>query len=210
MIVGLCGAHRTGKTTLATEFCKKDRLFKFAPTSVSQMMISRGFDPALDYGIEERIAIQEVILTELDQHYSQHEKNTIFDRTPLDAAAYMLADVRRENVDPATQGKIVAYVERAIDITNRRFAMLLYVPPVLKLEPAPGKAPAEPAYVEHIAQIINGLKNDERMRVKHYTLPRRYTDIDTRVAAMQNATGRLLSNYLGEVEQMNDAGIAFH
>jgi hypothetical protein len=210
MIIGLLGAHRTGKTTLAAEFCRKNPPFRFAPTSVSKMMTERGFDPAKDYPIVERLAIQNIILDGLDRFYSSHERDTVFDRTPLDAAAYMLADVRRENVETVLQKEITDYVARAIDITNRRFAMVLFVPPVLKLVHEEGKAPAEPAYVEHISQIISGLKSDERMKVRWFSMPRGYVDLDIRVKAMQNAATRTLSNYLAETEALNLNGVEFH
>jgi hypothetical protein len=210
MIIGICGAHRTGKTTLADEFVKRNKTFKFAATSVSAMMKHEGMDPARDYPIEERIAMQDIILTRLDRHYAAHPDRTVFDRTPLDAAAYLLADVQRENVDPTLHPGITRYVERAIEITNRRFSMLLFVPPVLPLVHEEGKAPATPAYVEHISQIINGLKSDERMRVKHWTLPRRYLDINLRVGALENATAKLLNHHLVEAETHAMNGESIH
>jgi AAA domain len=210
MIIGLTGAHRTGKTTLGSEFAKRNKQFKFAATSVTAIMQSRGFDPALDYPMVERIEIQNIILGELDAFYSRFDNNTVFDRTPLDAAAYLLADVQRQNVEREFHGPITEYVSRAIEITNRRFAMLLFVPPVLKMEDTPGKAPSAPAYVEHISQLIAGLRSDERMKVKYFSLPRSYLDLDLRVRAMENATGRLVRNFMAEGEQLSDAGIDFH
>jgi AAA domain len=210
MILGICGAHRTGKTTLASEFAKRNGKFTFAATSVSKMMLAAGMDPARDYGIEQRIEMQQVILTELDKHYASFGPMTVFDRTPLDAAAYLLADVQRENVDPSLHPGIVSYVERAIEITNRRFSLLLFVPPALPLVEEAGKAPATPAYVEHISQIINGLRNDERMKVKHLMLRRQDTQLDIRVAALENSVMRLLQRTAVEAEEMLLNGIAVH
>lgn len=210
MIIGLTGAHRTGKTTLGSEFAKRNLQFTFAATSVSAIMQSRGFDPARDYPMQERIYIQNIILGELDAFYAKFDTNTVFDRTPLDAAAYLLADVQRQNVEREFHEQITAYVARAIDITNRRFAMLLFVPPVLPMVDTPGKAPSAPAYVEHISQLISGLRSDERMKVKYFSLPRSYLDLDLRVRAMENATGRIVRNFLAEGEQLSDAGIEFH
>lgn len=167
-------------------------------------------DPARDYPMRERLQMQQVILNELDSFYASFDKNAVFDRTPLDAAAYMLADVQRENLDSSTQDEVTKYVERCLEITNRRFAMLLFVPPVLKLQYAEGKAPAESAYVAHISYLIDGLRHDERMKVRHFTMPRGYLDIDIRVKALGNATARVLSRFVEESEQMGEAGIEFH
>lgn len=210
MIIGICGAHRVGKTSLAQAFTEKNTTFKFAATSVSAMMLARGMDPALDYDISKRIEMQEIILTELDAHYGRFGDRTVFDRTPLDAAAYLLADVQRENVDPTLHPSIIAYVERAMEITNRRFSMLLFVPPVLPLIEEPGKAPATSAYVEHISQIINGLRGDERMKTKHFLLPREYLSMTMRVRALENAVSRLLQSHLTDVEVMALNGVHAH
>jgi hypothetical protein len=210
MIVGLMGAHRTGKTKLAAEFVKKNPSFKFAATSVSAIMKSRQMDPAFDYPISVRIAMQNIILEELDRHYGLHKEKTVFDRTPLDAAAYLLADVQRENVDPGLHPEICAYVQRAIDITNRRFSMLVFIPPVLPLVHEAGKAPATPAYVEHISQIINGLRTDERMKVKHFLMPRHYVDLDKRVAGMSACVARVFQHHMTDTETMMLNGMAMH
>ncbi len=210
MIVGLCGAHRTGKTTLAREFAKKNTHFTAAETSVSAMMLSKGMDPALDYPIPQRLEMQHFILSELDTFYRNFDDSVVFDRTPLDAAAYLLADIQRGNVEPAVQKEVAEYVARAIDITNRRFTMLLFVPPVLRLVDAAGKAPAQPGYVEHISQIINGLRNDERCRVKHFTMPRSYVTVDIRVKALEIAIARTIRNHLVESETMTLNGTPIH
>jgi hypothetical protein len=210
MLIGLCGAHRTGKSTLAGEFARRNKQFTFAATSVSAIMAAHGMDPAKDYPIAERIVMQNVILTELDAFWARFGESTIFDRTPLDTAAYLLADVQRENVEREFHDAICAYVERAFAITNRRFSMLVQLPPVLPLVEAEGKAPATPAYVEHIHQLISGLRCDERQHVRHLIMPRSYIDIDMRVKGLETATGRTLRNYLAEVETNTLNGVLTH
>jgi hypothetical protein len=210
MIVGLTGAHRSGKTTLGTEFVKRNKQFTFAATSVSAIMKHYGFDPQLNYSFADRIRIQELILDELDAFYGHFPDKTIFDRTPLDAAAYLLADIQRQGVSIEDQERVVAYLERCFDITNRRFTMLLFIPSVIKPVEDADKAPATPGYIEHISALINGLKADQRMKVKHWSLPRGYVDLDLRVRAMESATASLLANYMKEVEFMTASGFVAH
>lgn len=211
MNIGLCGSNGTGKTTLAGEFARRNTSYTFAATSVSAIMAHHGMDPALDYPIEARIKMQDTILTELDAFWAKYHENTIFDRTPLDTAAYLLADVQRENVDAKHHPDIIAYIKRCFEITNRRFAMILQLPPVLPAQhDRVGKAPSTPAYVEHIHQLIAGVRCDERMRVRHLVLPRSYVDLDKRVEAIENVTGRTLRNFMVEVETNTLNGIKAH
>lgn len=210
MLVGLCGAHRSGKTTLGTAFAAQHIEFKFVATSVSDLMRSRGWNPAHDYPIEERLVMQDAILDDLDRLYASCEPFTVVDRTPLDAAAYLLADVQRTNVSPANQRKIVAYVNRAFQITNRRFGLIVFVPSVLPLVHAEGKAPAEEGYVEHISILINGMKTDHRMKSRHFMLRRGCIDLAARVKAMDSCTKQVFDQLGKEVDEVNASGFGAH
>lgn len=196
MIIGLCGAQGSGKTTLGQEFARRHREFSFAATSTSQWMRERGMDPAKDYPIGERIAMQEIILSELDALYGRHSKNVVFDRTPLDAAAYMLADVQRENVSAQDQVAIERYLNRCIEVTNRRFSLIVFLPAVLgDLGKRDGKAPSSPAYVEHFSAIVGGLVADQRMKITWVRMRREMTDLNDRVAFLAAGAGKVLANY---------------
>lgn len=210
MIIGLTGAHRSGKTTLGNEFAKRNKNFTFAATSVSAIMAHHGFDPQLSYHFPDRLGIQNIILDELDAFYGRFADNTVFDRTPLDAAAYLFADIQREGLTKDEHEASLRYLERAFDITNRRFTMLLFVPNVLPLVEDPTKAPATKGYVEHIQAVINGFRVDQRMRVKHFSLPRFYVDLDLRVRAMENATKQLVEVFMNDREARDAAGVPTH
>lgn len=207
MLIGLTGAQGSGKTTLGSEFAKRNVKYAFAATSVSSIMRSCGMDPAKDYPLMERIQMQEHILAELDAFYGRFNENTVFDRTPLDAAAYMLADVQRENVPPSAQEAISRYLAKCFDVTNRRFAMLMFVPAVLqhterRATPRDGKAPSDPAYVEHISALIGGLVHDQRNKLAHVRLARSIVAIDDRVAHLTAAVQKVLANFQGVAEEM--------
>ncbi len=212
MKIALIGAQGCGKSTLGLEFCQVFPQYTFAATSVSAIMADRGMDPAKDVPIAERLVMQDIILGELDAFYSRFRDHTVFDRSPLDAAAYMLADVQRENVQPPVQGLVKRYVEKCIEVTNRHFQMLLFVPSVLgtPAEPREGKAPSGEAYVEHISLLINGLRHDERVQVRSFALPRRHVDIDKRVKGLRWSEQRLLRNSQDEREARLDAGVYEH
>lgn len=211
MNIGLCGSQGTGKTTLAGEFARRNKQYTFLATPTSAIMARHGMDPARDYPIEDRIRMQGIILTELDLVWGSLKENAIFDRTPLDTAAYMLADVQRENVPGEHHDAIVEYVRRCFDIASRRFSLIVQIPPVLPLQLGrEGKAPSTPAYVEHFHQLIAGLRNDERMKVRHVSLPRNYIDLELRCKALEGTSGRMLRNFMVEVETNMLNGVQPH
>src|SRR3569832_662701 len=82
-LIGLCGAHRTGKTSLAKAYAKKHGI-AFMETSVSAIFKELGLDPAASFDFKTRLDIQEVILERLDAMYSMVAPVSfaIVDRTP--------------------------------------------------------------------------------------------------------------------------------
>ena len=67
-MIGLLGAHRVGKTTLARELEKRYGLL-FVQTNVIDTFERLGKDPRLDYDMETRLSIQEEILVDIEQKY---------------------------------------------------------------------------------------------------------------------------------------------
>jgi hypothetical protein len=203
MSYGLVGAHRTGKTTLAKRFSEVS-MIPFVQTSTSAIMQRNGFDPRLDYPLADRIHMQEIILDELDLLYRESPRVFITDRTPIDAAAYMLADVTR--TDTMLDVRIMKYVERCLSVTNEHFSMLLVVQPGIPLKEEEGKAPANPAYIEHIAQLVMGLVNDERLGSRHFFIPKRFTRLEDREACLIYSIRRAKEKAGLEVEDFVGSG----
>lgn len=203
----LAGAHRVGKSTLAEKFSEETGLV-FVKTSTSKIMLDAGFDPAKDYPLDERIKIQWAILDGLSKAYVNAPVKFITDRSPLDAAAYLLADVQRENASLEVQEEILKYIDACFEVANRHFAMVLVIAPGIKLIDEPGKAPASPAYVEHIHCIISGLSSDPRLKVKNFYLPRSYLDLDLRVKAVKQAVNRTVEKSGVELEaHLSNGGV---
>lgn len=63
-MLGLSGAHRTGKTTLAQAFAKEQDI-NFLQTSATAVFKAAGLNPAGHLTIEQRIAVQEAMLLSL-------------------------------------------------------------------------------------------------------------------------------------------------
>jgi predicted ATPase len=190
-MLGLTGSHRTGKTTLAMRFAQKHDLL-FVKTSTSEVFARIGKDPKVEYPIDERVAIQEVILMALEAQYAEANRLVkgglfIADRTPIDLAAYMLADLRRSTLveSPALAQIVNGYVHRCLQASSRWFSMIALVQPGIALVEEPGKAPACPAFMEHMNVLQAGLLHDERLSCMRSTIPRLVTGIDQRVQHLE-------------------------
>lgn len=190
-MIGLCGAHRVGKSRLAREFAEKHKL-EFVETSASAIFKELGYDPAVTYDFSTRLTIQEEILKRFDQLYAKHTKQdlAITDRTPLDMLAYTMAEAVGNTVSEQDQERFKKYAQSCIDVSNKRFAVLLVVQPGIKVVAEEGKAALNNAYIEHLNSLILGLSVDERIKSAHFYIPRHMLDMGERIAALDFAVGR--------------------
>jgi hypothetical protein len=189
-MIGLCGAHRTGKTTLARAFAEKHDM-EFVQTSASEVFKEFGLNPATRYAFDTRLSIQEEILKRFDKQYAEVGlKPAITDRTPLDMLAYTMAEATQDHVPEELQARFKKYVQNCIDVTNKRFGVLLVVQPGIKIVAEEGKAALNEAYIEHLNSIILGLSVDERIKAAHFYIPRYMTDKEERLAALDFAVNR--------------------
>jgi hypothetical protein len=199
-VIGLAGAHRVGKTTLAKTFASR-RDFTFVETSVSAIFKDMGFDPAVTYDFSTRLNIQEEILKRLNAIYEKHAcVDAITDRTPLDFMGYTLAEAIGTAVKEEDQARFAKYVAECFESLNKHFGMLLVVQPGIALVAEEGKAAMNQAYIEHLNSIILGLSVDERLKVPHYYVPRYLINLDDRVAALDAAGARVIKRAEGERE----------
>lgn len=211
-MIGLCGAQRVGKSTLAQAFAKQQDI-PFVQTSTAAAFKMTGRDPRIEYPIEERIAMQDVILTVLEAQYVDATKRTklwIADRTPIDMAAYMLADIQRSTLvgkPPELAGLVLSYVERCFEAANRHFSTIMLVQPGIPPSEKEGSAPWEPGFMEHHNTLCLGLLADERLRCRDFQLARRYTDLDKRVQSLEHAVMNAIVSHQ-EHMTINDPG--FH
>lgn len=203
-MIGLMGAHRVGKTTLAQAFAEQTEI-ELVKTSASAVFKRLGADPKKDYSLDERLSIQHEILTAAEHDYRSAPNTFIADRTPLDMLAYTLADVQRENITEEQGVRIMEYADRCIDVTNKYFNLLVLIQPGIEVQEEDGKAPGNPAYMEHINQLCRGLMLDERLDCKRVAMTRDMTDIDDRLETVDRVARRLVEE---DMEQAKVEG--FH
>ena len=173
-MIGLCGAHRTGKTTLARTFAETSGLY-YLESKVSDTFKRLGIDPRKDYDFEDRLYFQYQILYDMERLY-QEAPTPFFvtDRTPIDVYSYLLADVQRSTLNSVQEDDLERFWQEACRITSKHFDLVMVIQPGIELIEEEGKAPAAPGYVEHINAIIIGL-----------VMGRSYADLDTNIILMK-------------------------
>lgn len=213
-MIGLCGAHRTGKTTLAQAFAEKVQI-PFVRTSATEVFHALGKDPRANYHIHERIAIQEAILVAFEALYARaQEESGIFisDRTPIDMASYLLADVQRTTFEGevGVANLVNDYVSRCLAANHKWFSVVILVQPGIPLVEEAGKAQACPAYIEHLNALQLGLLTNPEEGPRNYVIPRRFLTLEERLGCVTNAFKRVGEHHLALRETRKAAGILLH
>lgn len=197
-MIGLAGAHRTGKTTLARAFANETAV-QFVETRTSAVFEEMGLDPKKDYPFDVRLDIQNKILKSAESLYKKANTNFITDRTPLDMLAYTMADVQRDNMTESDVREFEKYMERCYEVTNKYFASIIVVYPGIPMVDEPGKAPANTAYVEHIAMLVMGLAVDERLKAGRHYISRSNLNLDDRIRSIKTAMRNVHKNHMNNI-----------
>ncbi len=157
MSIGIAGAHRTGKTTLAKKFAEETGMY-FLKTSASATFERLGRSPKLDYDFETRLEIQSEILSDMMAAYAKAPKVFIADRTPIDLMAYTIADVQRETIKNEKVDFILRnYLETCIEVTTKYFNGIVVLQPGIPVVEENGKAPGNYGYIAHINYLVVGI-----------------------------------------------------
>lgn len=199
-MIGLVGAHRTGKSTLAKLFAERSGI-DFVETTTTQIFKDLGFDPKNDYDLKTRLMIQRKILASMDSLYSKARGVFVTDRTPIDALAYTLADVSRASISGELESELLAYSNDCFEVLNRNFNTLMVVQPGIKMVETEGKAPISPGYIDHLNHLMMGITVSEQVKCNHYFIPKHMTDLEDRYSALALAVERVEERHRVMVEQ---------
>jgi len=176
MQIGICGSHRTGKTTLAEAISKKTGI-PFLKTSTSAVFEQHGLDPAQPLDFKTRLWIQQRVIEAAVEVWKQGAFVT--DRTPLDFMAYTLAECQGDTTVDFKE--LETYLNQCFEATQKFFTKLVLVQPAIPLVYEQGKAALNRAYVEHLNIIIQGLCHDERISCPAIIIERDIIQIEARV-----------------------------
>ena len=190
MNLGICGAHRTGKTTLA-ELISVQTGKNFLRTTTSEIFRQHGLDPSKPLTFVDRLKIQKKILIAYEQIWSVQDKEFISDRTPIDLMAYTLADIQGSvEVD---YFELSQYIENCFSATNKYFKLLIIIQPGIELVAADGKAALNKAYMEHLNTLVIGLCHDSRLRCKIARIKREKIELESRLKEIQKIMNKYWS-----------------
>lgn len=200
-MIGITGPHRSGKSTLAKAIADQYS-FSFIDTSTSVVFKELGLDPSKTYDFTTRLMVQRAILDHLRKAYAvevgENDTDVITDRTPIDMLAYTYAEVNGNNLSDKDTEALLEYTEECIELTNRRFSLIVALQPGIAYVPAPGKGASNPAYIEHLNALIMGCVADERIKVKTAYIPRAVLGIQERIDAVWKLYVR---NYRNQAEE---------
>ncbi len=184
MRIGFVGAHRTGKTTLARAVAEALGL-EVAESQVSAIARNYGF--LMDNDRRDRpefFEMQKHILRHLESNVRGRDA-FVADRTPLDAAAYLIADVQANTGSEQWQDEVLQYVDSAVRMTEDLFDVVILVPPAIDFDPMDGKPGANLAYQEHHHLICRGLHADlDQDKVAVGRILRENLDLGDRTSAV--------------------------
>lgn len=153
--IGLSGAHRTGKSSLAKLFSDKYKI-PYVETQVSKIISSLGFSSNVNYDISTRIDIQTEVLKETLKLWESQTTEFITDRTPIDMAGYMIANATQGELTKEFDEKFQEYINKCKEITNKFFGKIIVIPPAIPIVESEGKANSTKTYIGHIACVISG------------------------------------------------------
>jgi len=181
MRIGLSGAHRTGKTTLAYEFAKKNNI-EFIKTNASQIFEKNNISPNQKIGIVDRVVIQHRLLKEFEICWNENE--FITDRTPLDLLGYLYCDIMGDTY--ISESIIDFYTKKCVEIINKKFDYIFIIQPGIPLVYEKNKAPLNSIYINHLNLVILGLSYLEKINTKIFVINENCLRISERINFIEN------------------------
>lgn len=198
--MGLSGAHRTGKSTIAARFAEKNDC-PFINSSASQVAKELGLKVDLNMLPADRRRFQDAVLAAFSTRYETEAGNGLFvtDRTPLDFAAYSLVDWRPGCEEHDTW--LLDYVRRCYEVTSRFFYIVGVIQPGIPYVTGEGKPSPNTVYQELLNTVIMGLARDPDVDAGLVVLPRDCTDNETRVSVLESCYAKQISKVMSDVRE---------
>jgi adenylate kinase family enzyme len=184
--IGICGAHRTGKTTLAKALARTLSM-PFIEIGTSAIFAANHLDPAKPMDFRTRLWVQQQILKHAVDIWFEMDEAFICDRTPIDMMAYTLAEVQGHTLDKELEFELEGYLLLCKSATEKYFNHLVLIPPAIPITAAKGKASLSKGYIEHIHRLVTGLWNDSE--AEGFRISKDVLNLSDRVAEVRAYLG---------------------
>ena len=182
--IAFCGAHGTGKTTLAIALEQKLGI-PYIPIAASDVFLQYGFHPSDKLDIRNRLFVQQKILEKAEAiWFDADEPSFICDRSPLDMAAYLLADVGNGELDQRTQAEIMDYLQDCFNATFQYFDKIVLIPPVIAFVEREYKAAINQPLIFKLHTQLLGMLN--HLDLPHKVLPKECLELSDRVQFVED------------------------
>lgn len=198
MLIGLVGAHRVGKTTLAKK-CAEEFGIDYIPASVSATFARLGVSPRYPFTFRERLKVQIEVLKDADAAWSRGNQSIgISDRTPIDMMAYTLAEVGPETLagDAELEELLHDYIQTCKQVTRRHFKALVVVRPGIPIVDDATKASPCPFYINHLDRMMTGFVMDRDLQCDVSIMRAYQTDLDVRVEIIEHTLRDLMKEHM--------------
>lgn len=205
MRIGFCGAHRTGKTTLAKAVADKYG-YKFLNSSATGVFERFGVRPDQPLSIGKKFEIQSALLDDfLERVYGLD--NYVTDRTPLDYIGYMMAELSTDacsSPDMPHDEQIEFYLERCHRAMEASLDVAFRIPVAIPIVHEAGKGVMNKAFIDHVSSLINvavddGMESGYGLRYV-VTMPKPFDTIESRMQLVSRVVDDFdgLKQYLDE------------
>lgn len=191
-LVGLVGAHRTGKTTLCDALNAESHYsLSRLHVSISEMQKEIGFDSSIQsYPWHTRKKIQEHLLARFDDLLYSNQKHPpilalrvepismITERTPIDLIGYALLNAPDYPSDEDKEW-IAQYIKDCIDLTNRYYEKLFLLQPgiaYVACDTSAGEDSIDKLHSIYLAQFL-----DSSIGVERYIIPEDMLSLHERI-----------------------------
>lgn len=172
ILVGLQGAHRTGKTTVAKNIGKLNPHIPYIATNASQIIMDK-YGADINAPINEKyfLDFQETLIDELDIIWREQNFLAITDRTPVDIAAYTIIKTKYSDLFDVNNARIERILNKCKKSLNHNFGLLIHLSPGIAYVEEKGKPPLNKVYQEIHNNIcigwgINNFQNIEMVPKK--------------------------------------------
>jgi hypothetical protein len=215
--LGISGAHRVGKSTLAKAAAEKMGI-QFCETRCSEVFNQefdgvryKPSDGAIPF--HHRILIQAAMLEHLSKRYAAMTGPFIADRTPVDVIAYLFCEVGGSTIPRALREEYTNRMNdiavRAIGICENQLAGVVHLQPGIDLVEGADKAVACPVYIRHLNMLVAALVNGwVGSHFYAHTIPHGVLDLDRRVEHVGHFAASILNHQQAQItEQLAEATI---